>query len=176
MDANTLESVRAGVHASSLAVLCLVVLAAIIGTAKPQLLRKFFKEFAERKYILASSVFICLLCGTVFTATQSISHPYDSRKDGISNTAGWLENPNRQVYNQSTGENETVPADSGSNQDAGSPKADQPARQEAPTQANSAQPQGNMSPSQPAGQPEPSEPPAKPDDKNCFPLLSFICR
>lgn len=108
MNANTLENVRQMVHVSSLVLLCAVFVIGAVGTLKPQLFRRVFKEFSERKYILSSAVFACLLCGTVFTATQSMSRPYELSKSGISNTAGSLEQPNRQVYGQSDQAEEEV--------------------------------------------------------------------
>lgn len=103
-----LDIAREAVHISSLVILCTVVLVAIVGTFKPHLLRVIFKEFTERKYILASAVFVCLLCGTIFTATQPISRPFDSSKSGVPNTAGSLGQPSRQVYGQNGSQEEDV--------------------------------------------------------------------
>ena len=102
MDINTLENVREAVHASSLILLFMVIFIGTIGTLKPKLLSRVLKEFAERKFILAGAVFVCLLCGTIFTATQNMSRPYESSRTQTSNTAGSLEQPSRQVSGQTS--------------------------------------------------------------------------
>lgn len=65
-------------HAISLALLILVSAFLIFGLIKPIIFKKYFREFAERKYILAGGVFIGLLCGTIYTATDASYQTYDS--------------------------------------------------------------------------------------------------
>jgi hypothetical protein len=72
MDINTITFVRDLMHAISLAVLIVVVGAIIIGVTRPRLLKFVLREFADRKYILIGGLFVSLLCGTIYTATESI--------------------------------------------------------------------------------------------------------
>ena len=75
MDINTVNTVRDFIHASSIALLIMVAAAGTIGAIKPRMLRLLLREFAERKYIIAGGVFMSLLCGTIFTATQADYRP-----------------------------------------------------------------------------------------------------
>lgn len=90
--------VRDIVHISSMTALFLIAAVAVLGLIKPVLLRRFFKEFCERKYIFSSAVFIGLLCATVFVATQSpdIKHESSQSNDTQQQTAVLSENSNGQ--------------------------------------------------------------------------------
>ena len=175
MDINTLENVREAVHGGSLAILCIVILFAVVGTVKPHLLRGIFKEFAERKFILAGSVFICLLCGTVFTATQSISRPYESNREGVSNTAGSLEQPNRQVYGEDGSEETTDDSElSQPGEVLGSRQPRQSPQQENSARASASQPQESNNTAQ-APAPTSSTPPTNNEKKCEIVQLGPVC-
>lgn len=70
MDINTLNTIRDFINATSLALLMVVFGIALIGAFRPKALAFVLKEFAGRRYILAGGVFIGMLCGTIYTATQ----------------------------------------------------------------------------------------------------------
>lgn len=175
MDINTLEKVREAVHASSLALLLTVILIAAIGLLKPGLLRGIFKEFAERKYILAMAVFVCLLFGTVFTATQDTTRSYDYNRQAVSNSAGSLEQPNRQVYGSSANQKPDEPENTNSNTEngetLGASQSNKPQSEEPKQQSKAVQPAASNSSS--AQQPPASNPPAQPQDE-CFKIL-VVC-
>ena len=189
MDINTLENVREAVHASSLILLFVVVLVATIGTFKPNLLRGVLKEFAERKYILAGAVFICLLCGTIFTATQNMSRPYESSRTQTSNTAGSLEQPSRQVSGQTSDPGEEGssgnPGFTQSEEVLGAVQTSQPqavAQAPAPSQQesrSSGTSTSNTPQQQPAQTPTPSTPPPTPNppSERCvyIPIVGKVC-
>lgn len=54
----------------SVVLIGIAVLVIIVSVIRPQLFKRIFHEFSERKYIAAVSVFVCLLSGTVFIATE----------------------------------------------------------------------------------------------------------
>lgn len=101
MDVNTLDNVRGAVHILSLVLFLLVAVVGFVGAVKPLFLKKIFKEFSERKYIVTAAIFVCLLCASVFTATESLKAPYQSNQ-GPTNTSGQLEKPDRQVSGADT--------------------------------------------------------------------------
>lgn len=75
MNPTTIDFVRELVHLTSIALIAAVVAMVVIGSIKPHILRRIFREFSERKYIIGTGVFVCLLCGTIFTATQATDNP-----------------------------------------------------------------------------------------------------
>ncbi|MGI9027702.1 MAG: G5 domain-containing protein [Candidatus Saccharimonadales bacterium] len=79
MDTNTIDTVRNMVHGTSIVLLAIILVIVIVGLFKPQLVKKIFREFSERKYIVTAGVFIGLLSGTVFLATQPVDNSYVSR-------------------------------------------------------------------------------------------------
>lgn len=85
MDTNTIDTIRGIVHTGSLIIFVLVLAGFVVGLIKPTILRPLFKEFCERKYVLVVGAFICLLCGTIFTATQSTFQKYDSQNNQSNN-------------------------------------------------------------------------------------------
>ena len=90
MKESTIEPFRDFVHVGSLVLLCLVVLIALIGIVKPDLLRNLFRDFTQRKYVLATAVFCGLICGTIFVATQSPPQKESQQANSSSSQAGNL--------------------------------------------------------------------------------------
>ncbi len=78
MNSNMIDSTQELVHQGSVIVLGVVLLILIIGIIKPLAFKKMFQEFSERKYIVAGSVFISLLSGTIFFATQPANQTFVS--------------------------------------------------------------------------------------------------
>jgi hypothetical protein len=70
MDTQTIDSIREVFHNGSIVLLAFGIGLAIIGSLKPRALGRVFHEFSRRRYILLTAIFVCLLSGTVFTATQ----------------------------------------------------------------------------------------------------------
>jgi hypothetical protein len=112
MDTHTIDTVRSIVHTSSVIVLGIVIIFLIVGSVKPHLLRPLLKEFAERKYVVAFAIFVCLLCGTIFTATESTVQSYESQNTKQSSNAPTplakssnsnLQNPSREEQAASSG-------------------------------------------------------------------------
>lgn len=71
MDTETLESLRAIFHYGSIVVLGFGIGIAVIGFFRPKAFVRVFHEFSQRRFILLTAVFVCLLSGTVFTITHS---------------------------------------------------------------------------------------------------------
>src|SRR5690349_2638279 len=66
-----IDIIRDFVHGGSVVLIGLIIILATIALIRPRLSKSLFHEFAERKYILVGSIFLCLLSGTIFVATQS---------------------------------------------------------------------------------------------------------
>ena len=71
MNTSILDIIQGTVHVTSIVAIAAVLILAFIGTIKPALYKKFLLEYSERKYIVTAGVFICLLSGTTFIATQN---------------------------------------------------------------------------------------------------------
>jgi hypothetical protein len=78
MDIQTLDAIREIFHNGSIALLIFGIGLAIAGLWKPRALGKVFHEFSRRRYIVLTAIFVCLLSGTVFTATESTPQPLHS--------------------------------------------------------------------------------------------------
>jgi hypothetical protein len=65
-----IEFIRDFVHGGSVVFIGIIIMLGAAALIRPQLFKKFFHEFTERKYIVVVSVFLCLLSGTIFVATQ----------------------------------------------------------------------------------------------------------
>ena len=95
MSTDSINFVRDFVHLGSLTVLAIVIILAVIGLFKPQLFRKIFQEFAQRRYILASAVFVGLLCATVYVSTEAPHETYESHnmKESVTATSSFQADP-----------------------------------------------------------------------------------
>ncbi len=73
---NTLliDGLRDFIHNGSIVLLIIILGATIYAAIRPARFRSFFKEFSQRRYIIISGIFVSLLCGTIFVATQSPTH------------------------------------------------------------------------------------------------------
>lgn len=184
MDGNTLENVREAVHFASLGLFVITATIGFIGAIKPGLFRKLFKEFAERKYIIATSVFICLLSASVFTATQSLKTPYQSVQ-GATNTSGDLEKPNRQITDNASSQD---PNSSGATDPDAPIGATQETAQAKPqtgqtssstrqvAQGSTSQGQASAAAQKPPQANNQPNPPAQPSNDKCrVKLLNLVC-
>lgn len=179
MNTNTVDIVREIVHTGSAVLLVIMAAVAVIGFAKPHVLRRIFKEFAQRRYILGSAVFACLLCGTVFTATQPTAEPLQSNvPQPITDSAEAMSEPDDQNIPESSTQQTEVQTDDPVNTDSipgyttssspqGSSAAPAPPSQVQPA------PGGNVS-SLPGHQPPPPPSSAAPKDCKIVQLL-FVC-
>lgn len=89
-------------HAGSFAVFFVVIGIAIAGCLRPKLFGFIFREFAQRKYFIVGGVFLGLLCGTVYTATQPDYSSYESSisKQAYVQTPTALPNPDTNASNR----------------------------------------------------------------------------
>src|SRR5688500_16751460 len=79
MDINTLNTISDLINSFSIALLILIAGTVLIGLIRPRLLRIVLKEFAERKYIIIGGIFLSLICGTIYTVSQSDHSTYESQ-------------------------------------------------------------------------------------------------
>lgn len=152
----------------------LIIVIVIIAMIRPKTLKLFFHEFCERKYIATAAVFIILLSGTIFFATQAPDDP--SYVSGRANTGQSTINQTKalpaQTAQPTASPKYTPPATSPNN---GNPRVSQPSQ----TSTNQAAPGASAQNNQPANTPQPPanntpEVTANQPEKDCKKIL-IIC-
>lgn len=70
MSKSLLDTIQTGIHSTSLFILGITVIVIAVAIVRPQLFKRLFLSFSERKYLITCGVFIALLSGTIFVATE----------------------------------------------------------------------------------------------------------
>lgn len=68
-----LDTAQTALHGASLAAIGITVIVIVIACVRPQLFKRVFQEFSERKYIVSVAVFMALLSGTVALITEPVN-------------------------------------------------------------------------------------------------------
>lgn len=101
MNTNLIDISRNMVHEMSIVLFGVIAIVLVISALKPQLFKRVFREFSERKYILTAGIFISLLNGTVFFATQPTENTFVSKSPnqivGVANPINEANNNTQQT-------------------------------------------------------------------------------